>query len=521
MINLIPKPYSAKTLSGTYMLEKGAAVYSEIGLELLKNTGGEDSPIKIFSDSSLGEEEYRLSVSKNGVQIRAAAKAGAYYALQSLRQLGRFDEGFNEIPCVEISDKPEYSWRGLHLDESRHFFGIENVKKLLDDMFRLKLNRFHWHLTDDQGWRIEIKKYPLLTQIGGKRNYTHIGGWGCAKSDNTPYGPYYYTQEQIKEIVDYAAERCISVVPEIDVPAHFAAALAAYPHLACRNLKREVFGEMGDILFRQRGVKDWNRPLCLGKKESVQFMFDVYDEVCELFPFEYFHVGGDECDVSEWKTCPDCQRAMKEYGFKNEKELQKKLTNELCEYLKKKGKHMIAWNDVLNQGIDRLDGSMVIQQWLPGQDKNTKKFAAGGGKIIMSNHKSFYFDMTYSQYPLGNTYRFSPKKYGITDKNCILGVEGKTWTEWLDSFSKVQFRQHPRMEALSEVAWTPESQRDFKEFLKRYKSYKSVFGPLGITFAADKICMPKNAFKRAHVCRLFSVGDTDYEFNENNRLKES
>lgn len=520
MLNLIPKPRSAKVLPGVYRLEKGAKIDSQIELPLVKNTGKADAPVKILKDNSLEKEEYRLRVDENGVEISASDKAGAYYALQTLRLLGRFDEGKNEVPFIEISDKPEYSWRGIHLDESRHFFGTENVKKLLDDMFRLKLNRFHWHLTDDQGWRIEIKKYPLLTQIGSKRSHTHIGGWGCTKSDNTPYGPYYYTQEQIKEIVDYAAERCISIVPEIDVPAHFAAALAAYPHLACRDLKREVFGEMGDILFKQRNIKDWNRPLCLGKKESVQFIFDVYDEVCELFPFAYFHVGGDECDVSEWKTCPDCQKAMKEYGFKNEKELQKKLTNELCEYLKKKGKHMIAWNDVLNQGIDRLDDSMVIQQWLPGQDKNTKHFAAHGGKVIMSNHKSFYFDMTYSQYPLANTYKFSPKKYGITDKNCMLGVEGETWTEWIDSFSKVQFHQHPRMEALSEVAWTPEEQRDFKEFLGRYRAYKSVLKPLGIRFAADQIAMPKNLLKRGDVCRKFRCGDPDLEFKENNRLKE-
>lgn len=521
MINLIPMAQSVKNPPGSYKLEKNAVVFTQIELPLVKNQGGEDSPVKILKDASLQKEEYRLKVDENGVKIKASDRAGAYYALQSLRMIGRLDEGKNDIPFVEIADKPQFQWRGIHLDESRHFFGTDHVKSLLDDMFRLKLNVFHWHLTDDQGWRVEIKKYPLLTEIGSKRRFTHIGGWGCAKTDDTPYGPYFYTQEQIKEIVDYAAERCINIVPEIDVPAHFAAALAAYPHLACRNLKREVFGCMGDILFKKEGVKDWNRPLCLGKQESVQFIFDVYDEICSLFPFSYFHVGGDECDVSEWKTCPDCQKAMKELGFKNERELQKKLTNELCEYLKKKGKHMIAWNDVLNQGIDRLDGSMVIQQWLPGQDKNTKNFAASGGKIIMSNHKSFYFDMPYAQYPLANTYKFKPEKYGITDYGSVLGIEGETWTEWIDSFSKVQLHQHPRMEALAEVAWTPVAKRDYSQFLERYKAYQSVFEPLGINFAADQIAMPKNPLKRGSVCRKFHSGDPDYEFNENNRLKEN
>lgn len=521
MLNIIPLPREVKTSNGALRLENTAKVYTEIELPLVKNTGGADSPVRIYRDDSLQKEEYLLKVNENGVEINASDKSGAYYGLQTVRMLGRFDEGKNEIPYVEIADKPQFKWRGIHLDESRHFFGMDCVKSLLDDMFRLKLNVFHWHLTDDQGWRIEIKKYPLLTEIGSKRRFTHIGGWGCAKTDNTPYGPYFYTQEQIKEIVDYAAERCINIVPEIDVPAHFAAALAAYPHLACRNIKREVFGCMGDILFKKDGVKDWNRPLCLGKKESVQFIFDIYDEICALFPFEYFHVGGDECDVSEWKTCPDCQKAMKENGFKNEKELQKKLTNELCEFLKHKGKHMIAWNDVLNQGIDRLDGSMVIQQWLPGQDKNTKNFAQSGGKIIMSNHKSFYFDMPYAQYPLSYTYNFAPEKYGIKDYNSVLGVEGETWTEWMDSFSKVQLHQHPRMEALAEVAWTERSKRNFSQFLKRYNAYQSVFKPLGINYAVNEIAMSKNPLKRGSICRKFHSGNPDYEFDENNKLKEN
>lgn len=520
MFNLIPMPQEIKISTGVFKAPKNAAVYSEIELPLVKNIGGEDSPIRIYRDVSLGREEYRIRVNKSGVEIRASEKAGAYYALQSVRMLGRFDESKNEIPFLYISDKPQFSWRGVSLDESRHFFGTENVKALLDDMFRLKLNVFHWHLTDDQGWRIEIKKYPLLTEIGSKRSFTHVGGWKCAKKDDASYGPYFYTQEQIREIVDYAAERCINIVPEIDVPAHFAAAIAAYPQLACRNLKRDVFGSMGEIFFKKDGISDWNRPLCLGKKDSVQFIFDVYDEVCSLFPFEYFHVGGDECDVSEWKTCPDCQKAMKENGFKNEKELQKKLTNELCEYLKKKGKHMIAWNDVLNQGVERLDTGMVIQQWIPGQDKNTINFASSGGKIIMSNHKSFYFDMTYAQIPLSNTYKFSPKQYGITDYSAVLGVEGETWTEWIDTFSFVQFRIHPRLEALSEVAWTPESKKNYTQFLKRYEKYKSVYKPLGINFAADKIAMPKNPLKRALIWRKFFSGEPEYEFRENNKLKE-
>lgn len=519
MMNLIPKPKSAKLESGFYTLDRNETVFSEIDLPLLSNAGNENSAVKIMRDASLENEAYYLKVDESGILIKASDKAGAYYALQSVRMLGRFDEGKNEIPFVEIKDAPEYKWRGASLDESRHFFGKENVKLLLDDMFRLKLNVFHWHLTDDQGWRIEIKKYPLLTEIGSKRSGTHIGGWSCCRVENKEYSGF-YTQEDIKEIVSYAAERCISIVPEIDVPAHFAAALAAYPELACRNIKREVFADCGGITFRKQGIKDWNRPACMGKQHSIDFIFDVYDEVCSLFPFEYFHVGGDECDMSEWKKCPDCQRAMRENGLENEQQLQSMLTNKLCDFLKSKGKHMLAWNDILRKGIDNIDKDVLVQQWLPGQDKNTVAFAKSGGKVLMSNHKSFYFDMTYALYPLSNTYNFSPEKYGIQDKNSILGIEGEMWTEWIRSFDKVQFMYHPRMEALAEVAWTNESSRNFDEFYSRYQGYKSVYKHLGINYAEDEICMPKNIFKRANIKRKFRNGDSDLEFKLNNKLKE-
>lgn len=519
MLNLIPKPSASKEFKGIYKLEKNAPVFSEIELALVQNKGDENAPIKILSDTSLAQEEYRLTVNENGVLIKASSQAGAYYALQSVRMLGRFDEGKNEIPYVEISDKPQYKWRGLALDESRHFFGKDSIKALLDDMFRLKLNVFHWHLTDDQGWRIEIKKYPLLTEIGSKRAYTQLGGWQCSRIENKEYGGF-YTQEDIKEIVEYASERCISIMPEIDVPAHFAAALASYPNLACRNIKRDVFGAFGSKVFQKEGIKDWNRPICLGKKESLDFIFDVYEEVMSLFPFEYFHVGGDECDVTEWKTCPDCQKALREYGFKDEKELQKKLTNELCAFLESKGKHMVAWNDVLRKGIDNIDKNTVVQQWLPGQDKNTKNFAANGGKIIMSNHRSFYFDMPYAKYPLSNTYDFSPSQFGVEKEN-VIGVEGELWTEWIRNFSKIQFMAHPRMEALSEVAWTAEEKRDFTEFYSRYNGYKGALDKLGINYAENEICMPKNPLKRLIINGKFFKGDPDFEFTENNKLKEN
>lgn len=514
MINLIPKPQSFKTENGTYKLRPDCKVFTEIELPLLTAPLSEDGEIRILKDSALAKEEYYLKVNADGVLIKASCENGAYYALQSLRMLGRFDEGKNEIPFVEISDKPEYSWRGVHLDESRHFFGKEYVKKLIDELFRLKMNIFHWHLTDDNGWRIEIKKYPLLTEIGSIRAYTHIKGWHSGEKDETPYGGF-YTQEDIKEIVEYAEKRCVSIVPEIDAPAHFAAALAAYPHLACRDLKREVQGHFGGAFPRIHGMTDWNRPICPGKEENIQFILDVYDEVCELFPFDYFHIGGDECDVTEWKTCPECQRVMKEKGFTNERELQLMLTNRLCAYLKSKGRHMIGWNEVLR--VDGIDESAVAQYWEPGRDKNVEKFASAGGKIIMSKHQSFYIDHPYAIYPVKNTYNFAPENYGVS-KDKVLGVEGELWTEWVATPEKADFMYHPRMEAISEVGWTDIKNRSYGEFVKRYKGYKSIYPHLGITYAVDKIAMPKNPLRRAKLASLFRGGDPDYEFKLNKKF---
>ena len=513
MINLIPKPQSVKTEKGSFRLSGDAKVFSEIPLPLLTAEQGTDAAIKIVKDDTLSKEEYYLKIDPSGVLIKASCENGAYYALQSVRMLGRFDEGKNELPFVEIFDKPKYSWRGMHLDESRHFFGKEYVKKLIDELFRLKMNVFHWHLTDDNGWRIEIKKYPLLTEIGSKRDCTHIKGWQSGESDGTPYGGF-YTQEDIKEIVEYARKRCVSIVPEIDVPAHFAAALAAYPQLACRDLKRGVQVHFGGKFPKLNGLTDWNRPVCLGKEEGIQFILDVYDEVCELFPFEYFHVGGDECDVTEWKTCPDCQRVMKEKGFTDERELQLMLTNKLCAYLKSKGKHMIGWNEILR--ADGIDDSAVVQYWEPTRDKNVEKFAADGGKIIMSKHQSFYIDHPYAIYPLKSTYKFAPENFGVSKEN-VLGVEGELWTEWIADPEKADFMYHPRMEAISEVGWTDERQRNFGEFVKRYKGYKRIYEHLGITYAVDKIAMPKNFIQRAKAAALFRGGDPDYEFKLNKK----
>lgn len=243
-LQLIPLAYYAQEKGGVFAIDEQLKVNSDFDLKLLKLEKAQDGKLVIKKDSSLDKEEYKLEVTPDLISIKASSETGAYYALQTLRQIGKFELGSKEIPCCIINDKPRFSWRGVQLDESRHFFGKEYVKKMLDMMFMLKLNVFHWHLTDDQGWRIEIKKYPLLTEIGSKRAYTQIHGWGSTDIINEEYSGF-YTQDDIKEIVDYAAKRGIMVVPEIDFPAHCAAAIAAYPWLACREINRDVPGYFG------------------------------------------------------------------------------------------------------------------------------------------------------------------------------------------------------------------------------------------------------------------------------------
>lgn len=516
-VSLIPLANSVKELGGSLLLSDDEPVYSNIDLPLVRNQSRQKAKINIYFQSSLGEAEYSLKCDSGGVTIKASGKAGAYYALQTLRMLGRFDEGVCKVPFVEIKDRPKYKHRGLSLDEARHFFGKEYVKKFIDEMFRLKLNVLHWHLSDDQGWRIEIKKYPRLTEIGAKRSYSQLGGAMTERFEQKEYGGF-YTQEDIKEIVSYAAERAVNIIPEIDVPAHMGAAIAAYPKLTCRELEAEVFGYFSDYVPEKNGVEAWNRPVCLGKKENIDFILDIYDEVAALFPFEYFHIGGDECRTAEWAKCPACRRVMEEKGFTKERELQTMLTGILCEHLKAKGKRAVGWNEILNGG--EIDKSVVVQCWENKRLPLCEAWAESGGSLIMSNHRAFYFDMPYAMYPVRNTYEFLPAKFGISKKGekSVIGIEGELWTEWIPNAKKLEMQLHPRAEALAEAAWTFDENRSFADFQKRWRSLKGAYNALGINRAADKTASPANAARRLHIIHKVRYGNPDIEFNKNEKL---
>lgn len=523
MLSLIPIPKKSCENKGSYTLSDEIKIKSDFNLPLLEEKAEfcDDAPIVIEKDEALNKEGYTLCVTPDGIRITAATKIGAYYALQSIRKLGKTDLGKKEIPCCVIEDEPRFAYRGISLDVSRHFFGVDEVKRFLDNAFMQKLNVFHWHLTDDQGWRIEIKKYPLLTEVGSKRAFTQVGGWGSIKIINKPYGGY-YTQEQIKEVVAYAKERGITVIPEIDFPAHAAAAIASYNYLACREIKSDVHGFFGGK-YPTVVMKNlhWNRTVCCGKDSTFEFIFNVLDEVCELFDAPYIHMGGDEAPRDEWKECPNCKKVMADNGLKIE-ELQGWFTNKINAYLKTKGKKLIGWNEILkSSNLDTDDKNIVVQYWTPQRDKNAEKYVNAGGSMLMSNHQSFYFDMPYAQYCLKNTYDYRPEKFGVNSENVknVLGIEGELWTEWIPDRAKLDMMTFPRILALSEVAWSPESNLDYDSFKMRMDDEKPVLDKLGINYAVDKVSMPKGLFHKGKIRKNFSKGNTYLEVELNKEYK--
>lgn len=395
-MNIIPKPRKAVEKSGRFTLRAATVVYFDpvfdaqrpfFGLLIGKTLreppaeGTENAAaIRFMHDSALKTDEYRLYITPDAIEVYALDSGGVLYAMQTLRQLFDADryEGADSLtaPCCEIEDSPRFRWRGMMLDSARHFWPVDTVKRFIDLMFRNKLNVFHWHLTDDQGWRIEIKKYPLLTQIGSRRKDTGIHGWKSLDMEGRPHEGY-YTQEEIREIVRYAAQRSITVVPEVDMPAHFAAAMAAYNWLGCREIPCEVHWFFGAFVPEHMNWKDWNRSACVGKETTYEFIFNVLDELVDLFPAPYFHIGGDEAPKDEWKKCPACQKRMADNGLRNVDELQGYFNNRVAEHLKKKGKRLIVWNEALK--ANNLDRSVIGQYWTPQRDRHAIDYVNNGG----------------------------------------------------------------------------------------------------------------------------------------------
>lgn len=446
----------------------------ELKMEESEKTNHKNAIIFIKDSSQVNHPEgYQLTVSKRNVVVVASKANGAFYGIQTLIQLLKIQDNGenvlynNVLPALKIVDFPRFKYRGMHLDVCRHFFDKEFVKKYIDALAMNKMNTFHWHLTDDQGWRIEIKKYPKLTEIGSVRSGTMIDkNW--KEFDNIPHGGF-FTQEDIKEIVQYAADRFITIVPEIEMPGHAMAALAAYPELGCTGGPYEVektWGVFDDVF-------------CAGNDKTFEFMEDVLLEVTALFPGEYIHIGGDECPKAAWKKCPKCQQRMKNEGLKDELELQSYFVKRIEKFLRSNNKKIIGWDEIIEGG---LAPEATVMSWR-GTEGGIHA-AKLGHDVIMTPNPICYFDhyqgdpktepLAFGGFSdLAKVYNYEPVPAELNEKEAkhILGAQANIWTEYITTPDQIEYMALPRMCALAEVVWSNPEQKDFDNFKHRLKTH--------------------------------------------------
>lgn len=495
-MNLLPYPNSIVKGDCCIDLSKGVKLigadkyHNYFESELKTKLDVVDGNVKIefktvIGNSSLGEEGYKLIAKDDNVVISASGEKGFFYGFQTFLQL--IDS--KKIPEVTIDDKPAFAWRAYMLDESRYFHGMEAVKNILDEMAHLKMNVFHWHLTDDAGWRIEIKKYPLLTEVGSKRTDSQIGGWKSEKRSGKPHSGY-YTQEQIKEIVKYASERNITVVPEIEMPGHSTAAIASYPWLGTIGKKIEV-------------------PVTFGKKKDnynvinpkvIQFLHDVLDETMALFPSKVIHIGGDEVKFDCWNESKAIQAYLRANGLKSSADLQLKFTNDISKYIESKGRRMMGWNEIVGQNIHewmdkkeiKLSGELskkaVVHFW-KGDVKLITDAAQKGYEIVNSTHQHTYLDYNYKSIPLKKAYKFNPVPNGLDKKyhNKIKGLGCQMWSEWTPTNNDVYRMSFPRIAAYAEVGWTKTDNKNYDRFLSAINEVTKRWENKNITYNKEQI----------------------------------
>lgn len=481
MLNIIPKPLKAEELPGKADARGGFAFApceweqdTARFLQYISPSKEVKLPVTAEKDPSLEKEEYTLKVSEDKVKITASCSVGYAYALESLRQL--YVAGGGLMPCVNIADKPRFAWRGFLLDVGRYYMPVDTVKKFIDIMLMHKLNVFHFHLTEDQGWRIEIKKYPLLTQEGSKRSHTNF--------NHKPHGGF-YTQEEIKDIVNYCHERHIIAVPEIDMPGHMQAAIHCYPELSCFDRKLPVathWGVKHDIL-------------CAGKDSTMRFVKDVLDEVVELFPDGYVHLGGDEAPKTRWEICPHCQEKIRQLGLENENQLQAHFIGEVKDYLKAKGVQTITWNEDEISGKASADVAWTVWNVL---EKDLNKMYAEmerGRTLINASSVPNYLDLTYNKNPLKAVYTQPVSICKPHEK--MVGAEASLWTEQIPTLKRAYFMTFPRLGAFCEAVWSEDMSRNYDEFLARIPAYEKLLNSVGISHTAS--------VKRANPGKLFGA----------------
>ena len=456
------------------------------GKKMYKGTKAHGDNNVIFKyDASLADEGYILDITPENILINAKTGAGAFYAIQTLKQIIPVQAYETPIsikqltfPTMKIADKPHFAYRGFMLDCSRHFWDVETVKEVIDIIAMHKMNRFHWHLTEDQGWRIEIKKYPLLTKIGSKREQTTTGR--NEGMDGIPYGGY-YTQRDIKEVVKYAQERFITIIPEIEIPGHSLGALSAYPWLGCE-------GEAGNYkTWANWGVSQ--QIACAGRESTFKFWEDVLSEVIDLFPSEYIHIGGDEAPRDMWKACPDCQKRIKDNGLKNEAELQSYVNNRIEKFLNDRGRKLIGWDEIIEGGVSQ---SATIMSWR-GADGGIAAAKKGNYAIMTPDSHCYlnFYQTTDRQdellciggyIPLRKAYSLNPyDRLAEDEQKYIMGVQANLWTEYISTPMQLEYMLLPRLSAIAEIGWSNPSpeEKDVEEFIGRAKQlsrYYYVFG---------------------------------------------
>ena len=465
-------------------------VEKQTGVKLTSHAGMPvDGAICLTLDlSDDNAEAYKLIVNDKRVCISGASEAGVFYGIQTLRKSLPVAQDINvNLSAVEIYDKPRFAYRGAMLDVARHFYTVDEVKTFIDMLALHNINRFHWHLTDDQGWRIEIKKYPKLMSVASERKETVVGRWYSGIYDGKPYGGY-YTQDELRDVIDYAAKRHITIIPEVDLPGHMQAALTAYPELGCTGGPYEVrtiWGVSQDVL-------------CVGNDFTLQFVKDVLSEVADIFPSEYIHIGGDECPKVRWEKCPKCQVRIKSLGLKSdakhtkEQRLQSYMIQEAAKYLKEKGKRIIGWTEILEGGLV-LDATLM--SWI-GESGGIEA-AHQHHDVIMTPNTYLYFDYYQSKkvedeplaiggyLPIEKTYNYEPMPKELTkeEQQYIKGVQANLWTEYIPVFSQVQYMVLPRLGAAAEVQWTDPSKKDYKDFLRRVPHLVAVYDSYGWNYA--------------------------------------
>ena len=502
-LNIIPEPVNISSKEGKFTLNEKTLILTDLKSkeiaeqlkEILLSTLGlniaieEDLQTKesnniiilktVNSEKQLNHEGYTLTISQDRIEISASTPNGVFYGIQTMRQLIPTDKIRSKnisIPCVEIEDYPRFHWRGFMLDVGRHFFTKSEVKKILDLMAFLKLNKFHFHLTEDQGWRVEIKKYPLLTEIGSKREgTTSKRPFRSNKKNKVPLDGIpvsgFYTQEDLIELIQYATERFITIIPELDFPGHTTAALAAYPELSCTGGPFKVSTRFG--IHKE--------VLCIGKEKVFEFIQNVLNEIIEIFPSKIIHIGGDEAPKKRWKNCLDCQARIKDEKLGSVENLQVYFTNRIADYLESKGRQIIGWNEILN---DKLNENAICHYWTANL-KHVLEHARLGRKVVMSEMSAFYLNYPYKIIPLEKTYNYEPIPNQLESKfhKRILGIEACLWTEYVKNKKKLEWQTFPRLIAVAETGWSLKNKKNFKSFQKRLEKFNKWLDLLKVNYA--------------------------------------